>query len=468
MVYSNWPTRALKAYTRNRKLKICAFVSVVLVILGLLCSRSSSANSVEFSRAQYPRLWQTVIETSGHGGRWYIPPSWLAAASDLPAGLRRDPTTTLEAAELAFYLVRSQLHTINGSSIPLIVHQTIASTDPHVWTSPVQQFVESWLALCHGQNISTAADEHKSEMAYILWDDDGVKEMMMKYEQKTFLNSYDAMPLPVERVDIFRVAVLRWFGGVYSDIDTKPLRHPATWIEPLDIQPWDDKLDGRSYSLSKSSQTIYPAPKDSQPLYLELYDLSSHRKPTSGPGLVGAIVGIETDLPPDRDDYWRAGYGFPLQITQWTIALAPHHPLAVKYLSSVADDTRRLTEAGGLQIAYAVDLTGPVQFTTVIRTWLEAETGLRWDALSGRYDGGRSKAVLDILILPITGFSPGRKWWPMMGSKNTSDPSARIYHAFQGSWRGGFDWKVEYGKICRSVFGRCRSWSKSPVYYNSA
>ncbi|KAK9364311.1 hypothetical protein V1509DRAFT_150905, partial [Lipomyces kononenkoae] len=169
----------------------------------------------------------------------------------------------------------------------------------------------------------------------------------------------------------------------------------------------------------------------------------------------------------DRDDYWRAGYGFPLQITQWTIALTPHHPLAVKYLSSVADETHRLTETGALQNAYAVDLTGPVQFTKAIKNWLEAEIGLRWNALSGIQDGGRSKPVLDVLVLPITGFSPGRKWWPIMGSQSTSHQSARIYHAFQGSWRGGFDWKVEFGKMCRSVFGQCRSWSKTPVYNNN-
>ncbi|KAK9366393.1 hypothetical protein V1509DRAFT_630231, partial [Lipomyces kononenkoae] len=335
IVYSNKPTRALKAHVRSRKLKICAFASLVLVllVLGYFRSSSSSATNSELrlSKVEYPRLWQTVIDAGGQGGRWYIPPSWLTDAPALPHSLKRDPTTTLEAAELAFYLVRSQSRDINGSTIPLIVHQTVASTDPKVWPVNVPQYVESWLSMCQGQKLSGQVTATEHEMAYILWDDDGVNEMMTKYEQNHFLNCYEAMPMSVEKVDIFRVAVLRWFGGVYSDIDTEPLRHPATWIEPMDIQPWEDELDNSTYSLPKSSQaTIYPAPTNSYPQYLELCKLSSRRrrKPESS-DLVGAIVGIEADLPPDRDDYWRAGYGFPLQITQWTIALTPHHPLAV-------------------------------------------------------------------------------------------------------------------------------------------
>lgn len=48
-----------------------------------------------------------------------------------------------------------------------------------------------------------------------------------------------------------------------------------------------------------------------------------------------------------------------------------------------------------------------------------------------------------------------------MGSKPVTDPSARLRHLAQGSWRN-FDWKVEMGKFCRTVLGRCRDWSKTP------
>ncbi|KAK9432187.1 hypothetical protein V1505DRAFT_27210 [Lipomyces doorenjongii] len=80
---------------------------------------------------------------------------------------------------------------------------------------------------------------------------------------------------------------------------------------------------------------------------------------------------------------------------------------------------------------------GPVQFTKIIKSRGETAAGLRWEGLGGIQNGGRSKTVLYILVLSITGFSPGRQAWPSMGSKSTSDHSARIYHAFQNSWRRG-------------------------------
>lgn len=48
-----------------------------------------------------------------------------------------------------------------------------------------------------------------------------------------------------------------------------------------------------------------------------------------------------------------------------------------------------------------------------------------------------------------------------MGSKPFSDADARLLHHAQGSWHK-FDAKVELGKLCRTVFGLCRDWSKVP------
>jgi len=51
-----------------------------------------------------------------------------------------------------------------------------------------------------------------------------------------------------------------------------------------------------------------------------------------------------------------------------------------------------------------LSLTGPVAITNATKTWLEDKAGLRWNALTGLADGGRSKVVIDTMILPITGF----------------------------------------------------------------
>lgn len=44
-----------------------------------------------------------------------------------------------------------------------------------------------------------------------LWDDLGIASLMNTFEPDL---NYGVLPHPVERADVFRVAVLKWFGGV--------------------------------------------------------------------------------------------------------------------------------------------------------------------------------------------------------------------------------------------------------------
>ncbi|KAK9240067.1 hypothetical protein V1525DRAFT_396766 [Lipomyces kononenkoae] len=419
----------------------------------------------ELLQKQHPRLRKTVFEGTGTGGRWHIPSKWLKDGADLPKGLKSSPKTVLEAAHLAFYLARSQSRYIANSSIPLILHQSWYSMTAASWSPLIQDYVESWLTVCAGDRPPEVGlghdDIHQDEMAYIIWDNSGMDLFVKEYEG-AFWESYAALPIPVEQVDVFRVAVLRWFGGVYSDIDTKPLRHPVSWIEPADIDPWIDHSKGRTYSLSSAANggPLYPPPSHSPAFYSMLYEMSTNLS-SKEPG-ISAIVGLEADLPPEGDKYWRAGYEYPVQITQWTLALAPHHPISSRFVSAVDKDIKMLQSTDNLNDAFAVDLTGPVQFTRVIKEWLESVSGLRWNALTGLHDGGRSKTVKDVLVLPITGFSPGRGIMNNMGSKPVTDRSARVLHGFQGSWRGSFDLVPEFGKMCRTFFGKCRTMSKTP------
>ncbi|KAK9368821.1 hypothetical protein V1509DRAFT_621561 [Lipomyces kononenkoae] len=434
---------------------VLLYTSIILALLLWLRPWDTWTNNERLQK-QHPRLRQTVFERSGTGGRWHIPSKWLEGGVDLPDGLNSSPKTVLDAAHLAFFLARSQSRYIKNSSIPLILHQSWYSMAPAFWPPLVRDYVESWLAVCAGGDI-----RNRDEMAYIIWDNIGMDIFVKDYEAAIW-ESYTALPMAVEQVDVFRVAVLRWFGGVYSDIDTKPLRHPVSWIESADTEPWLDLSENWSYSLSSAaSGPLYPPPSDSRPFYSMLYQNSTFLSSES-PG-VGAIVGLEADLPPDGDKFWRAGYEYPVQITQWTLALAPHHPISSRFVSAVDKDIKKLQIQDRLRDAYAVDLTGPVQFTRVIKEWLEFVAGLRWNALTGLQDGGRTKIVNDVLILPITGFSPGRGRLNNMGSKSVTDHSARILHGFQGSWEGSSDLVPEVGKMCRTLFGKCRTVSKTPT-----
>jgi len=196
------------------------------------------------------------------------------------------------------------------------------------------------------------------------------------------------------------------------------------------------------------------------------------------------------------------GYSYPIQLTQWALASSSGHAVLLRFMDILTHVLQHVANdnAGDLRSTGAVkrlrqigplSLTGPAAVTVATRTWLEEQIGLRWMALTGLLDGGRSKLVQDVLILPITGFryvllsapaldftfslpltstsacstflmcqSPGRGRYGNMGSKPITDPAARVWHRAQGSWRS-FDVKVEYGKFCRTVFGMCKSWPKT-------
>ena len=180
---------------------------------------------------------------------------------------------------------------------------------------------------------------------------------------------------------------------------------------------------------------------------------------------VNAIFGLESDNLPEPDDtYWRMGYSFPVQVTNWALAMAPHHPIASLFLSGLSARIQRDMEI--LPTIDPLNITGPPVLTQTLKEYTEhVEPKFSWQSLSNRPSKGqpgRSKIVAgDILILPITGFSPGRGWLHNMGSKSVNDPSARLQHMAAGSWRTP-NLAVTYGKLCRTVFGRCREWSKIP------
>ncbi|KAK9350237.1 hypothetical protein V1523DRAFT_464840 [Lipomyces doorenjongii] len=462
----------LQSISRPWKSKSQKFIVLIAISLAfplwLLLWKSWAGH--ELRRSRHPRLRQIIFEGNGIGGRWHIPSDWLTNTVELPKDLTRSPETTLEAALLAFYLARSQSRYIANSSIPLILHQSWYSMTELSWSPLLKDSIESWLSVCAGEPpVAVGASQCKgdcAQMAYIIWDDDGMDSLIKVYESAIW-ESYSSLPIIVERADVFRVAVLRWFGGVYSDVDTTPLRHPISWIESVDIEPWEDSFENQTYSLSSvSNGQGYSPPSNASPFYSMLYERSTEPSLLFGNSRnVGAIVGIEADISPDSDMYWRSGYQYPLQITQWALALAPHHPISTRYLSVVDADVKSLGRENRLRDAYAVDLTGPAQFTKVIKEWLDLVAGLRWNALTGLHDGGKSKTVTDVLILPITGFSPGRATDINVGSKPITDHSARLLHSFQGSWRGQFDLVTEYGKLCRKLFGKCRTWSRSSNKY---
>ncbi|CAK7225787.1 hypothetical protein SEUCBS140593_006021 [Sporothrix eucalyptigena] len=394
----------------------------------------------------FPLVWKHIHMFNGTGGAWYIPDEWK---TDIDERYQL-PRTILEAANFASAAASGSLaRRTDHALIPLIVHQTWSTTRIDSWTPKVLRCVERWLAYAVGGGY----EDGGPPMAYFFWDDEGMLAFMRKYEPD-FVEPFLAFFSPVERTDIFRVLLCKWFGGIYGDIDTEPLRHPAKWIHLHDLETWIDKETGATFGrdTDRYEDLWEPPGTDERPVKL--------------------LVGLEADVDPASDAYWRMGYTYPVQLTQWALAAAPQHPALAHFLARVRAEVDVAQQAtadgdGGADAVvktYSADpltRTGPSAITAAVSTWLLEQFGLRWNAVTGLKDGGKAKLISDVLVLPITGFNPGRGKYGNMGSKPYSDADARLLHHAQGSWHK-FDAKVELGKLCRTVFGLCRDWSKVP------
>jgi len=205
---------------------------------------------------------------------------------------------------------------------------------------------------------------------YMLYDDHMAEKFMRTNFSGRIFEAYTSMPPGVLRADYFRYAVVLVHGGVYSDIDTTCLRPISSW--------------------------------------------------TTGYEGVRLIVGIENDKLPNL----RMSFRRELQLLQWTFAAAPGHPVLRKVVDRIASISLDFPNKPRPRV---MDWTGPSLWTDIV-----------WDHVKQTYNVDSNeftqlkvpKQVGDILVLPITGFSPG-----VHNAEPTYSPQAKVQHHFKGSWK---------------------------------
>ncbi|QSZ37232.1 hypothetical protein DSL72_009326 [Monilinia vaccinii-corymbosi] len=202
------------------------------------------------------------------------------------------------------------------------------------------------------------------------------------------LEAYNALPLPVLKADFFRYLILLARGGIYSDIDTHALKPAPEWLPAV-------------------------VPREA----------------------VGLVIGIEAD--PDRPD-WAEWYSRRIQFCQWTIQSKPGHPVLREIVANITEQTLEMKKRGtlkGVSNKNVVEFTGPALWTDIIFDFLNDEryfdlsTGkgnITWREFTGMKS---AKKVGDVVVLPITSFSPGVL---QMGSGDYEDPMAFVKHEFEG------------------------------------
>ncbi|GMM37415.1 initiation-specific alpha-1,6-mannosyltransferase [Saccharomycopsis crataegensis] len=245
------------------------------------------------------------------------------------------------------------------------------------------------------------------------------------------INAYELMPHSILKADFFRYLILFARGGVYSDVDTFGLKGIGNWPS-----------FSSNYEFFQNHKNIEP--KD-----------------------VGIMIGIEAD--PDRPD-WADWYARRIQFCQWTIQAKKGHPLLGNLITKITEITLDRDENSTIKLANGKDegadimnWTGPGIFTDEIFNYLnnisnhnpkiqiindnvqekppqngladskldaiENKKKINWKLFTGMEE---MIAIDDVLILPITSFSPGVG---QMGSKDVGNIMAFVKHMFKGSWK---------------------------------
>ncbi|KAI8816656.1 uncharacterized protein EV422DRAFT_545186 [Fimicolochytrium jonesii] len=430
------------ALTRRTVFFLVVTVALSISLLSLGLCRNGKCSNVDLRRAERSQspivhsrantaafVRETLRYAPSQAGGWYIPEAWFNSAdsSALPPP-SSSPWPIYLIAKRASTLAADGNHTIPHSSIPLIVHLLWTQPDPESWTPKVFDCIAAW--------TRSAVD---SGHALVVWD----KESMRSLVQTAWPEGYDQflrVPMDTMRSDIFRAVVLREFGGVYVDADTQPRKPPATWITAEDLTLVADPLSTSSKPPLFSSVTST--------------DVSSRRS-------IHLLIGLECDADPASDDYWRYfAFQHPIQIVYWSLGAAPGHHMLSRHLRNILKVASRMSDKEMKIEQDAVGFTGPGRWTVTVKEWMDDRYGPDhlWFKLTGRFDGGKSKVIEDVLVLPITGFSPGRdEGYDYMGSKPATDPDARLQHMFLGSWKH-ITVKGTFIKACRKFFGGCRHW----------
>ncbi|KAF5093791.1 hypothetical protein D0Z03_002284 [Geotrichum reessii] len=206
------------------------------------------------------------------------------------------------------------------------------------------------------------------------------------------IEAYESMPENILRADFFRYLILLARGGTYSDVDTEALKPVPNWI-PDNIEP----------------------------------------------NSIGLIIGIEAD--PDRED-WADWYARRIQFCQWTIQAKPGHPVLRDIVAKITEETLKRKNTRTLQLpstkdrgSQIMDWTGPGIWTDSVFSYFndKLKSGLHYPVNWKNFTGlTEPKKVSDVMVLPITSFSPGVE---NMGSQSEDHPLAFVKHHFEGSWK---------------------------------
>ncbi len=295
----------------------------------------------------------------------------------------------------------------NTENFPKNIWQSwkVNSSDPNFPTN-FQNFQKSWKTFNLNYNHQILDDKFAFEF---------IEKNFQNKSLNVLIDVYKKLPIVILKADFLRYLIGFVSGGVYTDIDTTALKSIDDWAST--------KLENN----------------------------------------IGLAIGIEAD--PDRKD-WHDWYARRIQFCQWTFHSKPGHPLLREIIARIVDITLSGKYPKNKHGEYDVmNWTGPGIWSDTIFDYLNNYDVIHPNALSNSNPNSdlnlndkrvindeikqvseeegkinfktftgleKPKVIGDVMILPITSFSPGVGH---MGSKSIDDEMAYVKHFFKGSWK---------------------------------
>ncbi|KAK0616152.1 nucleotide-diphospho-sugar transferase [Immersiella caudata] len=205
--------------------------------------------------------------------------------------------------------------------------------------------------------------------------------------------TYHALTNPAQKSDFLRYLLLYIRGGLYADVDTKPLVRLDDWIPP------ERRRDVKLLIAVEYDETVEAHPDD---------------------------------------------FTYPVQFCQWTIAAAPRHPVFAKMIDRVLTGLNDVARVQGTTLDKVnisdynvLNTTGPVAWTEVVFSLLQetspnpSESSIKTFAdvmgiKEDRYHG-------DVVIMPSETFRGDYldDWGISLRQRRKS----LVRHFFKGAWK---------------------------------
>ncbi|KXX76255.1 Initiation-specific alpha-1,6-mannosyltransferase [Madurella mycetomatis] len=238
-------------------------------------------------------------------------------------------------------------------------------------------FSNEWIAMSPGYTY-TLVSEHEAA-AFIDANFDSRPEIA---------ETYHALKNPALKSDFLRYLLLLARGGIYTDVDTRPIVPLEDWL------PADKRRDIR----------LIIAPE---------YD--------------------ESQDPPPQD--WM----HPVQFCQWTIAAAPNHPILARMVNRTMETLHYVAQQQGTTLDKAdfsdfnvLNSTGPVVWSEVVLESIK-EMNLNITGFSDFYGVHEQRYYQDVVVMPHESFRGDvLDEWGIGWRKNRR---ALVRHFYKGGWR---------------------------------